>query len=80
VAVAVALGLAAVGGAFTQLGAGQLADLGVHQLGDQPSHTVAQDIGVLACEQLVDQVGSGHPGPLGHRGVSFVDPWTDRRS
>ena len=30
--------------------------------------------------QLVDQVGSGHPVALGHRGVSFVDPWTDRRS
>ena len=29
---------------------------------------------MLACEQLVDQVGSGHPGPVGHSGVSFVDP------
>ena len=47
--VAVALGLAAVkGGPRTQLGAGQLADLGVHQLGDQPGHAVAQHIGVVA--------------------------------
>jgi hypothetical protein len=35
---------------------------------------------VLVCQQLVDQVSSGHPVALGHRGVSFVDPWTDRRS
>jgi hypothetical protein len=79
-AVAVALGLAAVGGAFTKLGTGQRADLGLHQRRDQPGHAVAQHIGVFAGEQLVDQISSDHPVALGHRGVSFVDPWTDRRS
>jgi hypothetical protein len=78
--VAVALGLAAVRDAFAQLGAGQRAHLGLHQLGDQPGHTVAQHISVLIRHQLVDQLSSGHPVALGHRGVSFVDPWTDRRS
>jgi hypothetical protein len=79
-AVAVALGLAAVGAALTQLGAGPRTHFGLHQLGDQPGHAVAQHIGVLVGQQLVDQVGSGHPVALGHRGVSFVDHWTDRRS
>jgi hypothetical protein len=79
-AVAIALCLAAVGGALTEPGAGELAEFGFHQLGDQPGHAVAQHIGVLVAHELVDQVGSGHPVALGHRGVSFVDPWTDRRS
>ena len=38
--------------------------------------SVAEPVGKV----LADQVGSGHPVALGHRGVSFVDPWTDRRS
>jgi hypothetical protein len=79
-AVAVSLGLAAVRGALTQLSAGQRGHFGIHQLLDQPRDTVAQDLGVLISHQLVDQVSSGHPVALGHRGVSFVDPWTDRRS
>jgi len=65
--VAVTLGLAAIRGTLTQPGAGQPADLGLHQLGDQPGHAVAQHVGVLVCQQLVDQVGSGHPVALGHR-------------
>jgi hypothetical protein len=78
--IAIALGLAALRGALTKLGAGQHTDLGLHQLSDQPGHAVAQHISVLIGHELVDQVSSGHPEPLGHRGVSFVDPWTDRRS
>jgi hypothetical protein len=43
------------------------------------------DVGRMSVAELVgkvlaDQVGGGHPVALGHRGVSFVDPWTDRRS
>jgi hypothetical protein len=74
------LGLAAVGGAFTKLSAGQRTHLSLHQLGDQPGHAVAQHINMLIRHELVDQVSNGHPVALGHRGVSFVDPWTDRRS
>ena len=48
--VAVTLGLAAIRGTLTQPGAGQPADLGLHQLGDQPGHAVAQHIGVLVCQ------------------------------
>jgi len=79
-AVAVALGLAAIRSALAQLGAGQRSHLRVHEFLNQPGDTVAQHIGVLAGHELVDQVSSGHPVALGHRGVSFVDPWTDRRS
>ena len=79
-AVAVSLAPAAVRGALTQLSAGQCGRFGIHQLLDQPRDTVAQDVGVLISHELVDQVSSGHPVALGHRGVSFVDPWTDRRS
>jgi hypothetical protein len=32
-----------------------------------------QHIGVLAGQQLVGNLGSGHPWPLGHRGAPFVD-------
>ena len=42
-------GSAAVGGALTQLGADQRAHLGLHQLGDQPGHALAQHISVLIC-------------------------------
>jgi hypothetical protein len=58
---------------FTALGNGFAA-------GDQPGHAVVQHISVLIRHELVDQLSSGHPVALGHRGVSFVDPWTDRRS
>jgi hypothetical protein len=27
---------------------------------------------VLVNQQLVGELGGGHPGPVGHRGVSFV--------
>ena len=66
----------AVGGplqaALAQLRANPGADLGVHQLGSHPGHRLAQHIGVLTGQQLVGKLGSGHPGPFGHRGVSFV--------
>jgi hypothetical protein len=65
---------------LAKFGAGQRAHLGLHQLGEQPGQTVPQHISVLISHELVDQVSSGHPVALGHRGVSFVDPWTDRRS
>jgi hypothetical protein len=36
---------------------------------------------VLVLEELVGKLGSGHPGPLGHRGVSLRrSAGTDRRS
>jgi hypothetical protein len=38
--------------------------------------SVAEPVGKV----LTDRVGSGHPVALRHRGVSFVDRWTDRRS
>jgi hypothetical protein len=58
--------------ALTQLGADLCADLGLHQLLSHPGHALQQHIGVLLAHELVGQLGSGHPGPLGHRGVSFV--------
>jgi hypothetical protein len=61
-----------VGRTLTELGADLGGDLGIHQLGDQPRDALAQHVGVLAGQQLVDQLGSSHPGPVGHRGVSFV--------
>jgi hypothetical protein len=78
-AIPVAVG-EAVGGALTELGADLCDDVGLHQLRGHPGHRLAQHISVLVGQQLVGQLGSGHPGPLGHRGASFVDPWTDRRS
>jgi hypothetical protein len=74
----------AVGGplwrALAELGADLGADVGLHELACHPGNALQQHIGVLVLEQLVGKLGSGHPDPLGHRGVSFVDPWTDRRS
>src|SRR4029450_6540297 len=61
-----------LGGALAELGADLRGDLGLHQLGGHPRRAVAQHIGVLISEQLVRQLGSGHPGPLGHRGAPFV--------
>jgi hypothetical protein len=69
-----------VRGALAELGADPAGDLGLHQLVCHPRHTVAQHISVLIGEELVGKLGSGHPVAFGHRGVSFVDPWTDRRS
>src|SRR4029450_3386733 len=69
--VAVAVGHS-LGGALAELGADLRGDLGLHQLGGHPRRAVAQHIGVLISEQLVRQLGSGHPGPLGHRGAPFV--------
>jgi hypothetical protein len=59
--VAVALGGAPLRRALAELGAGQPGDLGVHQLGDQPRDAVAQHVGVIAGQQLVDQLGSVRP-------------------
>jgi hypothetical protein len=56
-------------GRLTQPGGGQPGDLRFHQLGDQPGHAVAQHVAVLVADELVDQVGSRHPGPIGHHGV-----------
>ena len=60
------------GGALTQLGADPCGDIGFHELACHPGHRLAEHISVLIDEQLVGQLGSGHPGPLGHRGASFV--------
>ena len=65
----------AVRGALTELGADPCGDVALHELGGHPGHALEQHVGVLVAEELVGQLGSGHPGPLGHRGASFVDPW-----
>ena len=78
--VAVAVGHP-VGRALTQLGPDLSADVGLHELGGHPGHRLAQHVSVLARQQLVGKLGSGHPGPLGHRGVSLRrSAGTDRRS
>jgi len=71
-AVAVAVGNP-VGAAFAVVGAGKGAGLGFHQLVGHPGNALAQHVGVLVGHELVSKLGSGHPWPLGHRGVSFVD-------
>jgi hypothetical protein len=75
----------AVGGplqaALAELGADLGTDVGLHQLVGHPGHRLAQHVGVLIAQQLVGELGSGHPGPLGHRGVSLRrSAGTDRRS
>jgi hypothetical protein len=67
--------------ALAELGADLGADLGLHQLACHPGHALAQHIGVLVLEELVGKLGSGHPGPLGHR-VCLLrrSAGTDRRS
>jgi hypothetical protein len=79
-AVAVAVG-GPLQAALAELGADLVADLGVHELAGHPGHAGQQHVGVLVMEELVGKLGSGHPGPLGHRGVlpsSILR--TDRRS
>jgi hypothetical protein len=78
-AIPVAVG-EAVRGALTQLSADPCGDVALHEPGGHPGHRLAQHVSVLVGQQLVGQqlvgkLGSGHPGPLGHRGASFVDPW-----
>jgi hypothetical protein len=58
--------------ALAKLGADPGADLGFHEFSGHPGHAVAQHVGVLVLEQLVGELGSGHPVALGHRDVSFV--------
>jgi hypothetical protein len=75
----------AVGGplqaALAELGADLGADVGLHQLTCHPGHAGQQHVGVLVLEELVGKLGSGHPGPLGHRGDSLRrSAGTDRRS
>jgi hypothetical protein len=55
--------------ALAELGADLRADVGLHQLACHPGHALPQHVGVLIGQQLVGKLGSGHPGPLGHRGV-----------
>jgi hypothetical protein len=50
-----------VWGALAKLGADLGGDLGLHQLGDHPGHALAQHISVLAGQQLIGNLGSGHP-------------------
>jgi hypothetical protein len=69
--VAVAVG-EALGGALAELGADLRGDLGFHQLGGHPRRAVAQHVGVLVNQQLVGELGGGHPGRVGHRGSPFV--------
>jgi hypothetical protein len=69
-AVAVALG-EPVGAALAELGADLGGDLGLHQLLGHPGHALADHVGVLVGHELVGKLGSGHPWPLGHRGVSL---------
>ena len=79
-AVAVALRGAPLRGALAVGGADLLAHLGLDELGDQPRHALAQHVGVLGRHQLVDQLGSGHPLALGHRGALLRrTARTDRR-
>jgi hypothetical protein len=59
-------------GPFAELGADLRGDLGFHQLGGHPRRAVAQHVGVLVNQQLVGELGGGHPGPVGHRGSPFV--------
>jgi len=66
--------------ALAEFSADLATELGLHELGGHPGHALAQHVGVLVLEELVGELGSGHPVAFGHRGVSFVDPWTDRRS
>ncbi|HET7519765.1 MAG TPA: hypothetical protein VFN05_19150, partial [Actinomycetes bacterium] len=61
-----------LGGALAELGADLRGDLGFHQLGGHPRRAVAQHVGVLVNQQLVGELGGGHPGPVGHRGGPFV--------
>lgn len=43
-----------------------------HQLSGHPRHALTHHVGVFSVQQLVGNLGSSHPGQLGHRGVSFV--------
>jgi hypothetical protein len=60
----------ALGRALAVVGADLRRDLGVHELPAQPRHRLAHDVAVLVGHQVVDQLGSGHPPVLGHRGAS----------
>jgi hypothetical protein len=62
-----------VRGALAELGTDLGRNLGLHQLRDHPRHALAQHVGVLAGQQLVGNLRSGHPGAFGHRGAPFVD-------
>jgi len=73
-AISVAVG-EAVRGALTELGADPCGDVALHELSGHPGHRLAEHVSVLVGQQLVGKLGSSHPGPLGHRGASFVDPW-----
>jgi hypothetical protein len=59
-------------GPLAEFGTDLGGDLGLHQLGGHPRRALAQHVGVLVNQQLVRQLGSGHPGPVGHRGGPFV--------
>jgi hypothetical protein len=54
---------------FAAPGAGQLRDLGLHQLTHDQRDRVAQQISMLAGHRLRDDIGSGHHLALGHRGA-----------
>jgi len=53
--------------ALAELGADLGANVDLHQLVCHPGHAGQQHVGVLVLEELVGKLGSGHPGPLGHR-------------
>ena len=59
----------ALGRTLAALNAGQLRDLGLHQLAHDQRHAVAQQIAVLAGHRACDDIGSGHHPVLGHRGA-----------
>jgi hypothetical protein len=63
---------AAFQAALAQLGTDLGADVGFHELACHPGHALAQHVGVLVLQELVGELGSGHPVAFGHRGVSFV--------
>jgi len=60
-----------VGAALAAPGADLGRDLGLHQLGGDHRHRLAQEVAVLGDQGLGDDLGGRHALALGHRGASF---------
>ena len=67
-------------GDLTLAGADLALDLGLHDLGGDHRHALAQEVGVLVDQRLGYDPGARHALALGHRGApSSVDLQVNRR-